>query len=186
MLQLFTGRWLEGDHRTGRVRDLTRPAQRGHRPHAVQSPDYPSDLQHKQVSLAIGLSRRLPAGLVHRTAVRRVEVIPEGTAHGQVLHDERVLHGQQELNLIQDLIPAHRQVLWQLRHSRLPSVCAYAIHTAPPDRLREAGQHRSFPEGLALLGSPHRWLGYPEPLVRRGGRGHAAARADQMQPGAEH
>jgi hypothetical protein len=104
VLQLFTGRWLEGDHRTGRVRDLTRPAQRGHRPHAVQSPDYPSDLQHEQVSLAIGLSRRLPAGLVRRTAVRRVEVVPEGTAHGQVLHDERVLHGQQELNVIQDLI----------------------------------------------------------------------------------
>jgi len=111
VLQMFTGRWLERDHRAGRVRDLTRPAQRGHRPHAVQSPSYPSDLQHEQVSLAIGLGRRLPAGLGHRTAVRRVEVGPESTAHGQVLHDERVLHGQQEVNLIQDLISAQRQVL---------------------------------------------------------------------------
>jgi len=54
--------------------------------------------------------------------VRRVEVVPESTAHGQVLHDERVLHGQQEVNLIQDLISAQRQVLRQLRRSGVEEV----------------------------------------------------------------
>ena len=149
VLQLFAGRWVEGDRRVGGVHDLTRPVERARRRQAGQCPDKLSKSEHLAVSEVLGRSRRGSAGLGRGPAVPRVKVVPQSTTDRQVLHDECVLYGQQEPKVVQDRV-GRGDGAGGKGHGSLP--------TAGPDR---AAEDRGDDDGGACGHGARSWARMP-------------------------